>query len=224
MLTFHRILNNSNRHFQRQKNITMKKLFLFSLLLSVLSFIPADNLISKKEKKSAAKFLKESKNGVLDALKGLSEKQLKFKPSPDKWSVEDCMKHIAATETGLWKLTEESINKAANPEKRTDIKMSDEEVMKNITDRSTKVKTFPPFEPENTGFKTLEEAISSFNENRGKLINFIKKTDADLRNHVATLPMSSFDCYQMILFIGAHSNRHVQQINEVKADPSFPKD
>lgn len=202
----------------------MKKLFLFSLLLSVLSFIPADNLISKKEKKSAAKFLKESKNGVLDALKGLSEKQLKFKPSPDKWSVEDCMKHIAATETGLWKLTEESINKAANPEKRTDIKMSDEEVMKNITDRSTKVKTFPPFEPENTGFKTLEEAISSFNENRGKLINFIKKTDADLRNHVATLPMSSFDCYQMILFIGAHSNRHVQQINEVKADPSFPKD
>ncbi len=26
------------------------------------------------------------------------------------------------------------------------------------------------------------------------------------------------------LFIGAHSNRHMQQINEVKADPAFPKE
>jgi len=27
----------------------------------------------------------------------------------------------------------------------------------------------------------------------------------------------------MILFIGAHSNRHTQQIDEVKADAGFPK-
>ncbi len=26
-----------------------------------------------------------------------------------------------------------------------------------------------------------------------------------------------------ILFIAAHSERHTKQINEVKADPSFPK-
>ena len=95
--------------------------------------------------------------------------------------------------------------------------------MKNIENRTNKVKTFPPFEPQNTGFKTLEDAVNSFKENRGKLIDYVKTTDQDLRNHVATLPVGSFDCYQMVLFIGAHSNRHMQQINEVKADPNFPK-
>ena len=202
----------------------MKKLLLCIAIFAGLSFIPSDNGLSKKEKKSAAKFLKETEKGVLESVKGLSEAQLKFKPAEDKWSVEDCMKHIAATEIGLWKMTEGNISQAANPEKRAEIKMTDEEVMKNIESRAKKVKTFTPFEPQNTGFKTMEEAITSFKENRGKLIDYIKNTDADLRNHVATLPVGSFDCYQMILFIGAHSNRHMQQINEVKADPNFPKE
>ena len=61
-------------------------------------------------------------------------------------------------------------------------------------------------------------------EYRGKLIDYVKNTDADLRNHVAILPFGSFDCYQMILFIAAHSNRHTQQIEEVKADANFPKE
>lgn len=201
----------------------MKKLLVFVGIIAGLSFMPADNSVSKKEKKTAAKFLKETEKGVLASIKGLSEAQLTYKPAADKWSVEDCMKHIAATEMGLWKMTEGTISGTANPEKRSDIKMTDEDVMKNIENRTKKVKTFPPFEPQNTGFKTIEDAIISFKENRGKLIDYIKETEADLRNHVATLPVGSFDCYQMILFIGAHSNRHMQQIEEVKADPGFPK-
>ena len=200
----------------------MKKLLIFMGIIAGISFMPADNALSKKEKKAAAKFLKETEKGVLSSIKGLSVAQLTYKPAADKWSVEDCMKHIAATEIGLWKMTEGSIKGAANPEKRSDIKMTDEDVMMNIENRTNKVKTFPQFEPQNTGFATINDAINSFKENRGKLIDYIKHSEADLRNHVATLPMGSFDSYQMLLFIGAHSNRHMQQIEEVKADPGFP--
>lgn len=201
----------------------MRKLFIFIATMALVSFAPAGGPVSKKEKKDAAKFLKETKKGVLASAKGLSEAQLKFKPAADKWSVEDCMMHIAASEKMLWGMVEKTLAEKANPEKRSDIKMSDEDVKKNIEDRTNKVKTFAPLEPQNTGFKTNEEAMSSFKENRDKLIDYIKGTDADLRNHVTTLPPGSFDSYQMILFIGAHSNRHMQQINEVKADPNFPK-
>ena len=201
----------------------MKKLLIFVSIFAGLSFMPADNGVSKKEKKSAAKFLKATEKGVLASIKGLSEAQLKYKPAADKWSIEDCMKHIAATEIGLWKMTEGTINGATNPEKKSDIKMTDEDVMKNIENRSNKIKTFPVFEPQNTGFATLNDAINSFKENRGKLIDYIKHSEADLRNHIATLPVGSFDSYQMILFIGAHSNRHMQQIEEVKANPGFPE-
>jgi hypothetical protein len=36
-------------------------------------------------------------------------------------------------------------------------------------------------------------------------------------------PVGKMDGYEFILFIAAHSERHVKQIDEVKADPNFPK-
>ena len=44
-----------------------------------------------------------------------------------------------------------------------------------------------------------------------------------MRNHVGQTPMGALDAYQIVLMISSHTNRHVQQINEVKADPNFPK-
>lgn len=202
----------------------MKKILLFVTAVMVLSFVAPEKGISKKERKDAAKFLKETEMGVYAAVKNLSEAQLKFKPAEDKWSVEECLKHIAASETMLWQAANGAIEQAANPEKRTEIKMTDEEVKTKIADRSHKVKTMTPLEPQNIAFKNAEEALASFKENRTKLITYVNDTEADLRNHVATFPFGSLDAYQVILFIGAHSRRHTLQIEEVKMDPNFPKE
>jgi hypothetical protein len=201
----------------------MKKVFLLLAVATMVSFSPYNKTLSKEEKKYAVKFLKDTEKGVFDAVKGLSDAQLKFKPAADRWSVEECVKHIAISETNLWGMTDGSIKMAANPEKRGDIKMTDDQVIKGLEDRTNKVKTADAFKPENTPFKSTEDALASFKQNREKLIEFVKNTNEDLRNHVSSLPMGSYDAYQMILFIGAHSNRHTQQIEEVKADPNFPK-
>jgi uncharacterized damage-inducible protein DinB len=201
----------------------MKKFIVLLTVIALASFTSAPATISKKERKSASSFLKDSEKNVLQAIGNLSDEQLKFKPGPDKWSVQDCMMHIAASEKMLWGMTEQNIKAAANPEKRSEIKMTDEDVMKNVADRTNKVKTFQPLEPQNTGYTNINEAVASFRENRGKLISYVKSTQEDLRSHVAALPIGSFDCYQMLLFIGAHSNRHVAQMREVMADPAFPK-
>ncbi len=201
----------------------MKKLiFLLSACL-FLSFSVSDTTLTKEERKVATDFLKETKKSIWDATQGLSEVQLKFKPAPDRWSVEDCLKHIAISEQMLWGMVDAGLKSPATPEKRVDVKMKDEDVIKNIEDRSTKVKTFAPFEPVNTPYKSVTEAWESFSKNRDKLIDYVNATKDDLRNHINPLPIGVFDSYQMILFIGAHSNRHMQQINEVKADPNFPK-
>ncbi|MFT3683187.1 MAG: DinB family protein [Ferruginibacter sp.] len=201
----------------------MKKLLLVVAVIAGLSFVTVNDPLTEKERQDAAKFLTETEDGVLNAAQGLTDAQLKYKPAADKWSVEDNLKHISMTEMMLWYITDSVIKSKANPEKRADIKMTDDDVKKNIEDRSHKVKTFAPLEPQNTPFKSAAEAIASFKENRGKLIEYIRTTGDELRNHVAQMPPGSFDCYQMVLFIGAHSNRHMQQINEVKADPGFPK-
>jgi uncharacterized damage-inducible protein DinB len=200
----------------------MKKLFLLASAVMMLSFLVIDP-ISQKERKDAIKLLKDTEKGVFDQVKGLSEAQLKFKPAPDRWSVEECVKHIAASEEMLWQATEGALKAAANPEKRSEIKATDEQMVKMAEDRSTKVKTIEKLMPENTPFKTTEEALASFKKNREKLIDYVKSTQEDLRNHVATMPFGMLDSYQLILFIAGHSNRHTQQIMEVKADANFPK-
>jgi len=65
--------------------------------------------------------------------------------------------------------------------------------------------------------------VNHFVESRSRTINFLQKTE-DLRAHAADSPLGKkLDAYQWILFISAHSERHTKQLNEVKADPNFPK-
>jgi hypothetical protein len=59
-------------------------------------------------------------------------------------------------------------------------------------------------------------------ESRGTTEDFLK-TATGLREHVADSPMGKLDGYEFVLLIAAHSERHTKQINEVKADPNFPK-
>ena len=200
----------------------MKKLVLMASAVLMLSFLVVDP-ISKKERKDAIKLLKDTEKGVKDQVNGLTEAQLKFKPAPDKWSVEECVKHIAKSEEMLWQMIDSVMKGAANPDKRSEIKLTDEQLIQRVEDRTTKVKTMEKLMPENIPLKNTEEALESFNKNREKLIEYVKSTNEDLRNHVAMLPFGTIDGYQAILFIAAHSNRHTQQIMEVKADPNFPK-
>lgn len=202
----------------------MKKMLLYASTLLMLSFLTADNSISKKERKDASKLLKDSQKDVFNEVKGLSEAQLKFKPAPDRWSVEECVKHIAMSEQMLRQMLEGTLKEPAAPAKRSEIKVTDEQLIQKIEDRSSKIKTTEKLQPENTPYKSMDEALNAFKTDREKLITYVKSTEEDLRNHIATLPIGPIDAYQMILFIGAHSNRHTKQIKEVKADPGFPKE
>jgi len=201
----------------------MQKLCILFAALFLFSFTSIKPPLTDKERKDAVELLTKTEKDVFSSLAGLSDAQLNFKPAPDKWSIAECVKHIAASEKGLWQTTNGALKQAANPEKRADIKATDDQVVQMLESRAQKVKTIAPLEPQNTPYKSLADALSSFYTDREKLIEFVTTTNDDLRDHVVTLPPGSFDSYQMVLFIAAHSYRHTQQIDEVKADPNFPK-
>src|SRR5215467_2456950 len=67
---------------------------------------------SLADKEKALAYLETSKKGVLAATKGLSEAQWNFKPAPDKWSVAECMEHIAAAEDFIRGLIAENVMKS----------------------------------------------------------------------------------------------------------------
>ena len=202
----------------------MKKLLPFLAVLLLVSFSSTKTGLTKKEKKYAVDYLEQTKADLQNTVAGLSEDQFNFKPAADRWSIKECLQHIVLTETALWQMTDATLKATANPDKRSEIKATDEDLVKRMTDRTNKVKTVEALYPEKaTTVPTALAALNAFNEQRGKLIKFMKKTDDDMRNHVTQTPLGWLDSYQMVLFMAAHSNRHTQQIAEVKADPNFPK-
>jgi hypothetical protein len=200
----------------------MKKIFLL-LPVIFLSFSVADKSLSKEERETAIKYFKETKEGFLNDVKGLSEAQLNFKSSPERWSVAECIEHIAIAEGALMGLVQNNEKQPVDSSKRSQVKATDADVMAKVPDRSTK-RIAPEFLKPSGKFKNSEEAIKAFVEQRDKNIEYVQTTTNDLRNHF--LPHSSLgllDDYQWLLVISAHSRRHTLQIEEVKADPNFPK-
>ena len=201
---------------------TIGRSLLALLVITGLAGTLDDNSLSKKERKYAINLMKDSKEQALQSVKNLSEAQLNYKPAADKWSVQDCMMHIAASEKGIWSMLESAMKGPANPEKRTEIKVTDEQFVQMLQNRTAKYKTSEGLEPQNTGYNSLPEAMEDFVKQRMEHIKYLKNSTGDMRNHVVQMPFGWIDCYQLGLMVAAHSNRHVQQINEVKADPGFP--
>lgn len=201
----------------------MKNVFFSAIALVFLSFAIDGDTISNKERKDANDLLKDSHGTLLKTLEGLSEAQLNYKASDSSWSVDGNVKHLAAVEQTILTMVEDALKKPANPEKRADIKVSDEQMMKNYENRTNRVKTLSTLEPQNISFASTSEALASLKQNREKAMNFVNTTKEDLRNHVIEYPFGSYDCYQSILILGSHMNRHTQQIEEVKSQAGFPK-
>lgn len=200
-----------------------KGLFLLTLLvITGLAGTLKDSSLSQKERKAGINLMKDTKADVLKNIKDLSETQLNFKQAADRWSVKECMYHIAISEKNLWDMLEGSMKSAANPEKRSEIKVTDDELVKMMENRTNRVKTIAPFEPQNTPYKSIAEALIDFKTRRADHIKYLKSTTEDLRNHVVQMPFGWIDGYQLCLMMASHSNRHNQQIDEVKSDPNFP--
>lgn len=179
--------------------------------------------LSKKERKFVADHLKDTRNALMKSVSGLSETQLNFKQATDRWSVKECLYHLALAEKNIWQMFESSLKSPANSEKRSEIKMTDDQIIKMIEDRSSKFKTAESFEPVKAPYKNFTEGLSDFKNMRNDHIKYLKNTTEDLRNHVIQMPFGYMDSYQLCLMMSAHNNRHLQQINEIKADPDFPK-
>ena len=200
----------------------MKRLFITLCLLAFVTVGLRAQNVSADDLKRAADYLKKTSDGFLAATKGLSEGQLKFKPGPTRWSVAEVSEHIAAAEGFLMGMIQEKVMKAPARSAAANLKEIDDFVLKAIPDRSKKAQAPEPLIPINR-FGSTDAALKQFKESRAKTVAFLKDTK-DLRQHAIDSPLGKeLDAYQWVLFIAAHSERHTKQIDEVKADPNFPK-
>jgi hypothetical protein len=93
-----------------------------------------------------------------------------------------------------------------------------------IPDRTKKAQAPEPLQPTTTAkLGGQAETIAAFKDRRTKTIDYATSTKDNLRGQVGDSPIGPLDAYQWLVFMAAHSERHLAQIKEVKADPKFPK-
>ncbi|MGA9641619.1 MAG: DinB family protein [Terriglobales bacterium] len=181
--------------------------------------------LTPEERAAALKSLQATRDAFLQSISGLSEKQWKFKPAPDRWSIAEVSEHIAVSESMIFGFVQgKFVAGPPTPEKRAEVKFTDDQILTRVPDRSHKAQA-PEFLQPTGRFANREQVTKAFEDARAKTMDYVKTTQDDLRDHFGPHPaFGTLDAYQWILLISAHSERHTKQIEEVKADPNFPKD
>lgn len=202
----------------------------------LLLLISACTLVHTVAAQSAAPRVQHDKAFLLDyyqqtfdalqqSVKGLTEAQLAFKSAPDRWSISQCLEHIIQSEPAIFGYAKKALEQQPNPERKGDVKISDDDVIKGMTDRSFKAKASEELSPKEVGtYKDAKSALKDLKKQRKDLLNYIKGISVDdMRNRITDSPFGAVDGYHSLLYIPAHTARHTLQIEEVKADPNFPK-
>ena len=149
---------------------------------------------------------------------GLSEAQLKFQMTPQSWSVEEVVMHLAIAEPQYWNDFKTSLAKPANPEFKP--QSTDAGMLWYGVDRTQRTTTGDARVPRGQ-FPTMQASLASFKKLRVEMMKTAKESQEDLRGRQYL--SASQDFYQWFLMISTHSQRHILQIREVKAHKNFPK-
>jgi uncharacterized damage-inducible protein DinB len=202
----------------------MKKTLFLALVLIASAFsLPKTESLTAQERKFAIDYYNKTRERLLSDVKGLSAKQLSFKADSSRWSVAQCVEHIALAENLIWQWIAATEKQAPTPEKKSEVKYTDEQLIKMTIDRSKKFQAPEPLQPVGK-FASTDEALKYFNNKRDSIIAYISTTQDDLKDHFIVHPVfGTLNLYQGFLLLAAHSERHTLQLEEVTQNPNYPK-
>lgn len=147
---------------------------------------------------------------------GLTPAQQAWKPAETAWSVTEVVEHLAVAEAQYWTQLQASLTRPLG--QRSSV--PDDRILWYGIDRTSRARTGEARVP--TGrYSTTVDAIAAFERQRGVMRTFASMTQEDLRGRL--LVDSEMDIFQWLLMISTHSQRHILQIREIKAESAFPK-
>src|ERR1700736_1619100 len=179
-------------------------------------------MISDTEREFVGGHLRQNRKRLLAAVTGLTAEQREYKPTPDCWSVVDCVEHIVVVENLIGKRIDLLLSQAPEPEKRAEVAGKEATLLRAVPDRSNRVKG-PDIVMPQCRWPEFDELIAEFQATRDRTIEVAATSQAELRDHFFHhFVFKDLDCYQWLLFLSLHCERHVLQIEEVKVHPGFP--
>jgi DinB superfamily len=162
--------------------------------------------------------LRMTESWLTTEVEGLTPVQLRYRMTPESWTIMDVVEHLAVAEPQYWQQLQKSLERPAVQGYKPEA--TDAGILWYGIDRSRRHKTGEARVPAGR-FGDLKESLAAFRTLRATMLEHAKGTGEDLRGRA--LVDGNMDVYQWYLMISSHAQRHILQIREIKESPGYPR-
>jgi hypothetical protein len=164
--------------------------------------------------------LQKNRERTLALIEPLTTEQWNFKPEADRWSINQVVEHVVTVETRVMGFVQQKAEGTPETGKRSQVE--DAMLIAVVPDRSTRRQAPEMANP--SGKWPDREVLAQFENIRAQTCEFTALNTKNLREFFQ--PHGAFgelDCYQWMMLLALHGERHARQIEEVQASPGYPK-
>jgi hypothetical protein len=153
---------------------------------------------------------------LVKEIENLTPAQLSFQMTPDSWSIQEVVEHLAIAEPQYWQQVKDSLGQPVGYKSES----TDTAILWYGIDRTNRTRTGEARVPKGQ-YASVKESLAAFRKLRASITEYATSTQDDVR--ARQLKGGNMDVYQWLLMISSHSQRHILQIHEIKAHPNYPR-
>jgi hypothetical protein len=172
-------------------------------------------MITTAERERVVAALEETGAALVHTVREFPGQDFSRCPQEEIWSAAHTLEHIVFVEGRALGRIHLALQQPADPSRKSAWEGRDERLFSAVRSREERIKAPSIANP--AGTQSVGQLLTAFEETRQKSIQFARETDADLRFHFAAHPLfGELDCYQWLMLIPSHCERHRLQIEECR--------
>jgi uncharacterized damage-inducible protein DinB len=162
------------------------------------------------ERAEIVRRLEESRDVLLAAVEGISDQEAAVRRTPERWSVAECVEHVAVVERRMLAMIRRHFTLLDAP---VETREREGKLLHVGSSRKRRFEAPPSAQP--TGSKLLSAALQDFMEARRASLAYISQTTDDLRARTVEHPVAgTITAQECLMLLVAHPARHAEQIRE----------
>jgi uncharacterized damage-inducible protein DinB len=169
--------------------------------------------MAPEQKVEIIETLEKSSQDLHAAVEGIDEAKARTRPAEGRWSVLECVEHVATAERRFLGRLESALlldSPSIDPQREAHVSAV-------VLDRGRRLQAPEPVQPSGR-FPSLAVALADFDSTRAQVIQFAEARYSELRTLAGQHPIfGQVTGYELMLIIAGHACRHAAQIREARA-------
>ena len=186
------------------------------------SFSPGEGDLTKEDRKYINDYLKKSQKELFNRIKSLSDDQWNFKATETSWSPAEICEHIFKTEGTLVRRADAMDTTTFKPQSEEYVKEKVDFIIDFLQNRERKFNAPDHIQPKGQ-FASAKDFVAAFKKKRNETISYVNSVEKPLKGYYHEFgSLGEISGYHWLVFISAHTQRHIKQLDEVLSNPEFP--